>query len=167
VVRQSERAQKFRYERGGFQVVLEVKYILDTGPLVAFLNAREKNKRLRQWAVEVLSSVRWPLYTCEPVLIEAAHFIGTARPIVEMVEAGELVLPFSLAEQSGELRRIIDTYKDRAVSLADSFLVRLTELWRDSTVITADVNDFTVYRRFGRDHVPFISPPWRPSQRRH
>jgi predicted nucleic acid-binding protein len=136
-----------------------VKYFVDTGPLAAFLNEREKDVRLRQWSVEVLSSIDWPLYSCEAVLTETAHFIRTAQPLVEMVEAGEIVLPFSLSEQAGDIRRIIESYHNRDVSLADSFLVRLTELWRDSVVITSDVNDFSIYRRFGRDYVPYIGPP--------
>ena len=135
-----------------------MKYLLDTGPLVAFLDANE-TPALRRWAVETLSVLPWPLYTCEAVLTEAAHFLRTPRPLVEMVEAGELLIPFTLADQAPDLARIIGAYHGRKVSLADACLVRMSELWRDATIITIDAKDFAVYRRFGREASPYISPP--------
>ena len=135
-----------------------MKYLLDTGPLVAFLDANE-TPALRRWAVETLSVLPWPLYTCEAVLTEAAHFLRTPRPLVEMVEAGELLIPFTLADQAPDLARIIGAYHGRKVSLADACLVRMSELWRDATIITIDAKDFAVYRRFGREAIPYISPP--------
>ena len=135
-----------------------MKYILDTGPLVAFLDANE-TPALRRWAVETLSVLPWPLYTCEAVLTEAAHFLRTPLPLVELVEAGELLVPFTLSDQAPDLARILGAYHGRKVSLADACLVRMAELWRDSTVVTIDVKDFAVYRRFGREAIQFISPP--------
>ena len=135
-----------------------MKYLLDTGPLVAFLDANE-TPALRRWAVETLSVLPWPLCTCEAVLTEAAHFLWTPRPLVEMVEAGELLIPFTLADQAPDLARIIGAYHGRKVSLADACLVRMSELWRDATIVTLDAKDFAVYRRFGREAIPHISPP--------
>ena len=135
-----------------------MKYLVDTGPLVALLDANE-SPAMRRWASETLSALPWPLYTCEPVLTEAAHFLRTPLPLVEMVAAGELLLPFTLADQSPDIARILGGYRGRKVSLADACLVRMSELWRDSTVVTIDVKDFAVYRRFGREGVPHISPP--------
>jgi hypothetical protein len=114
---------------------------------------------LRQWALATLSSLPWPLYTCEPVLTEAGHFLGEAAPLIEMLEAGELLVPFVLVEQAPDVARILASYHGREVSLADSCLVRMSELWRESTVVTIDVNDFAVYRRFGRERIQFIGPP--------
>ena len=135
-----------------------MKYLMDTGPLVAFLDANEAPS-LRRWASEILSVLPWPLYTCEAVLTEAAHFLRTPLPLVEMVEAGEIIIPFTLADQAPDLARILGGYHGRKVSLADACLVRMAELWRDSTVVTIDAKDFTVYRRFGREAIQFISPP--------
>jgi len=135
-----------------------MKYLLDTGPLVAFLDANE-TPALRRWAVETLSVLPWPLCTCEAVLTEAAHFLWTPRPLVEMVEAGELLIPFTLADQAPDLARIIGAYHGHKVSLADACLVRMSELWRDATIVTLDAKDFAVYRRFGREAIPYISPP--------
>jgi predicted nucleic acid-binding protein len=93
------------------------------------------------------------------VLTETAYWLGTAIPLLEMVEAGDLVVGVSLDEHTGELRRIIEHYADREVSLADAALVRMAEIWPDSTVITIDRTDFAVYRRFGRESIRLLSPP--------
>ncbi len=135
-----------------------MKYLLDTGPLVALLD-EEESPKLRRWATETLAALPWPMHTCEAVLTEAAHFLRTAVPLVEMVEAGELLLPFTLSDQAPDLARILGSYRGRKVSLADACLVRMAELWRDSTVVTIDAGDFAVYRRFGRDAISFIAPP--------
>jgi predicted nucleic acid-binding protein len=136
-----------------------MKYLVDTGPLAAFLNRNEKSKPLRRWAAETLQSLRWPLYTNEPVLTETAYWLGTALPLIEMVEAGDLIVGLTLEEHTRDLRRIIERYADRNVSLADAALVRMSEVWRESTVITIDRRDFTIYRRFGRDPINFLAPP--------
>ncbi len=136
-----------------------MKYLVDTGPLAAFLNRNEKNKKLRIWATETLQSLQWPLYTNEPVLTETAYWLNTAVPLLEMVEAGDLIVGLTLEEHTADLRRIIEHYSDRKVSLADAAMVRMAEVWRESTVITIDRADFTVYRRFGRDPISFLAPP--------
>ena len=107
----------------------------------------------------MFQSLRWPLYTNEPVLTETAYWIGTAVPLLELVESGDLIVSLTLEEHAADLRRIIEFYSDREVSLADAALVRMAEVWRESTVITIDRSDFTVYRRFGRDPINFLSPP--------
>ena len=44
------------------------------------------------------------------------------------------------------------------MSLADACLVRMTELDRDTQVLTLD-SDFRIYRRNRRQIVPVIMPP--------
>jgi hypothetical protein len=55
-----------------------MKYLLDTGPLVALLDENE-SPRLRKWAIETLSALPWPLYTCEPVLTVDANDFAVYR----------------------------------------------------------------------------------------
>jgi len=45
------------------------------------------------------------------------------------------------------------------MDLADVCIVRMTELMRDSRVVTLDRADFAVYRRNGRELIPVIAPP--------
>jgi hypothetical protein len=47
--------------------------ILDTGPLIAFLDRAEQNHR---WAVEQVEELEAPLLVCEPVLAEATRANG-------------------------------------------------------------------------------------------
>lgn len=47
--------------------------LLDTGPLVAFLNRRDNHHR---WARKVLGEIAPPLLTCESVLSEACFLLS-------------------------------------------------------------------------------------------
>jgi hypothetical protein len=44
------------------------------------------------------------------------------------------------------------------MDLADACILRMTELMRDSRVVTVDRDDFSVYRRNGRELIPLIAP---------
>lgn len=46
--------------------------ILDTGPLIAFLDRAEQN---HHWAVDQVEALAAPLLVCEPVLAEAMHLL--------------------------------------------------------------------------------------------
>ncbi len=54
----------------------EQQFLLDTGPLVAFLNPREEHHR---WAVNVFQRLDALFITCEPVLTEAFHLLAPRR----------------------------------------------------------------------------------------
>jgi len=45
------------------------------------------------------------------------------------------------------------------MDLADATLVRLSELFDDCRVLTVDRQDFSVYRRHGRQVIPLLTPP--------
>jgi len=47
--------------------------IVDTGPLVAFLDRAEKHHR---WVAEQIEELETPLLVCEPVLAEAMHLLA-------------------------------------------------------------------------------------------
>ena len=49
------------------------RVILDTGPLVAFINAKDK---YHKWAVLQWSQIEPPMLTCEGVLSEACFLLG-------------------------------------------------------------------------------------------
>jgi predicted nucleic acid-binding protein len=54
---------------------------------------------------------------------------------------------------------LLRKYADGEMDLADACIVRMTELMRDSRVVTVDRADFSVYRRNGRELIPLIAPP--------
>lgn len=94
-------------------------------------------------------------------MAEAAALTGRAAEIVEMIEAQEIVLDFDLSAQAAGVLALLKKYADRQMDLADACIVRMTELMRDSIVITVDRSDFASYRRNGRDLIPMIAPPVR------
>lgn len=132
--------------------------ILDTGPLVAFLDAGEA---AHDWTVVQFQQVAGPLLTCEPVLAEAMYLLRPMRPaqekMLEWVEHGVLVCPFVLSDEVARVKALWQKYSDVPMSLADACLVCLAETYDDHCVCTLDT-DFTIYRKHGRRPIPVIMP---------
>lgn len=132
--------------------------VIDTGPLVAYFNARD---RWHRWAVEQMATFAAPLLTCEPVLTEACFLIQRAggRPadLIRKVSQGVLKIALDLREEAGGIEALLTRYEDSPMSLADACLVRLMERYADSKLLTLDT-DFEFYRRHGRQVIPLISP---------
>jgi predicted nucleic acid-binding protein len=134
------------------------RVIVDTGPLVALLNARDS---YHEWARETLGHLRPPLWTCEPVLAEAAYLVrrltGGPQAVLDLVARGVVQVDFRVDADLLALRTLLSKYASVPMSLADACLVRMTEIGPRSEVLTLD-SDFKVYRRSGRLAIPLISP---------
>ena len=133
--------------------------ILDTGPLVAFLNGRDK---YHTWATLQWAQIEPPLLTCEAVLSEACFLLranghGQAA-VLELLNRDVLHLPFRLDEHIGQIKSLLKKYSDVPMSLADACIVRMLEMYGDSTVLTVDA-DFRIYRKNKRQAIPLLSPP--------
>ena len=132
--------------------------ILDTGPLVAFLN---RNDRHHDWALEVWAAARPPFLTCEPVITEAVFLLrrtGTpGDPVLALVENGTLAISFAVTDHAPALRRLLAKYRKQLMDLADACLVRMSELFPKVRVLTVDT-DFRIYRRNGRQVIPVCMP---------
>ena len=132
--------------------------LIDTGPLVAFLNRRD---RYHKWATAQLGAMRPPLRTCEAVLSEACFLLreypGGSDAVIALVERGLVSVRFQLESESRSVGKLLKRYADVPMSLADAILVRMTELVADSAVLTLD-GDFRIYRRNGREVIPVIMP---------
>jgi len=132
--------------------------IIDTGPLVALLNRRE---RLHAWASRILDTIEPPIFTCDPVLSEACFLLqdvsGGQDAVLELVSRGIVRSDFRVASEIDSLRVLMKKFRDVPMSLADACLVRMTELDQQSVVLTLD-SDFRIYRRSRRQVVPTISP---------
>lgn len=138
---------------------MRATYLIDTGPLVAFLNRREQH---HEWACEQLRACPVPLLTCEAVLTEAFFLLrsapGGGERIFELLHRGLIQVPFRLAEAEAALGRLFVQYRDLPISLADACLVRMAETIPGSTVLTLD-RDFSIYRFETKKPVPFLAPP--------
>lgn len=132
--------------------------VVDTGPLVAFVNARDRH---HEWALEQLGALRPPLITCDAVLAEACYLLRDLEPgsiaILALLRRGLLTASFRIEEHVDPLSKLITRYASMPMDLADACLVRITELHADPVVITLD-SDFRVYRRHGRQKISTIMP---------
>ena len=132
--------------------------IVDTGPLVAYFNGRD---RWHHWVVEQMTALAPPLLTCEPVLTEACFFIhragGEAAKLMRAVHQGVLTIGLNLQQEAKAVEAFLTRYTDTPMSLADACLVRLAELHADSRIFTLD-SDFQHYRRNRRQLIPLLYP---------
>lgn len=136
--------------------------IADTGPLVALFNPRDS---YHEWSLEILSTLSPPLWTCEAVLTEAAYLTGQPAKLIKKVAAGILRLGIDIEAQSDAIGRLIRQYGPR-MELTDACVVRMSELFRESKVLTLDRRDFSIYRRNQRQVIPLIAPPEYRSEKR-
>lgn len=135
------------------------KVLLDTGPLVAYLNRRDC---LHEWASEQFHRFSPPVLSCEPVLTEVCYLLRdlpeAVMKVMVFVKQGLVEIPFRVQEEADRVAALMKKYTDLPMSLADACLVRLSERHADCSVLTAD-RHFRVYRRNGRQVIPAILPP--------
>jgi predicted nucleic acid-binding protein len=133
--------------------------LADTGALAALLDRRE---RFHAWAVEQAHALQPPLLTCEAAVAELCFLLADSpngrAGIRTNFSSGAWRIAFSLDGERERVFRLMDTYADQPMSLADACLVRMTELHADSSVFTLD-RHFRIYRRNRRQIIPLIIPP--------
>lgn len=132
--------------------------IIDTGPLVAYMN---KNDKYHGWAKKRFQEIVSPLLTCQAVISEAC-FLTRSIPlgreaILEMLERNLIQTEFNLNIEAKSLRQLIIKYKKVPMSLADACLVRMAELYEGSKIMTLD-NDFSIYRKNKTSVISCITP---------
>ena len=132
--------------------------IVDTGPLVAFLDRAEHH---HHWVVERIEELDTPLLVCEPVLAETMHLLArfprAQDALFGLLENGALTITFRIDEHISALRKLHQKYRDRPMSLADACIVRMAEIYERHAVLTLD-SDFSVYRKHGRVPLALIHP---------
>jgi len=137
--------------------------IVDTGPLVAFLNRRD---RYHSWAVDEFGSLPPPLLTCEAVLSEVAYLVrdlhGGPEAVLELVARGVVAPTFRLVDEISAVRTLVKRY---GRDLAGACLGRMSEIHSDCFVLTIDSEFRDVYRRHGRKSIPTRLPPKGPGRR--
>ena len=132
--------------------------IVDTGPLVAFLNRRDGWHR---WALDRFGELEAPFETCEAVVAEAAFLLrqhpeGSAA-LLALLTRRLIVCTFRLDDATERVADLMKRYASVPMSLADACLVRMSEERPRAKVLTLD-SDFRVYRKLGRQVIPLISP---------
>ena len=134
------------------------KVLLDTGPLVAFLN---KNDRYHDWAITRFATMTPPLITCEAVISESCfllrHYENGVSNVLNLIERELLVIPFRLEDELSYIKVLLDKYKNVPMSIADGCLVRMAEQIANSVIFTLD-SDFKIYRKNRRKVIHTIIP---------
>lgn len=132
--------------------------IIDTGPLVAFLDRDERN---HEWSVAQIQDLVEPLLVCEAVLTEALFLLrrmpSAQIAVLNLLNNGALDINFRLADNLKETQALLAKYADVPMSLADACIVRMAELNAGHAVFTLD-SDFRIYRKYGNKQLKLISP---------
>jgi len=130
--------------------------LVDAGFVIALLSRRDRHHR---WAVAQAPGVPPPWKTCDAVLSETFHLLGSrGRPALSaLLRRGAVVPAFDLADELDRVSGLMQTYADVPMSLADACLVRMSETLADPLILTTDA-DFRIYRRHGRQVVPCMMP---------
>ncbi|MCC5907787.1 MAG: PIN domain-containing protein [Balneolaceae bacterium] len=129
-------------------------WLVDTGPLVAYLDARDNSHTevVRAW-----ENFSGQLYTTSAVITEAMHFVSAAPDgasiLAELVytssmEVYDLTRPPELLEAAALMKRHSDTPMD----FADATLLLLAEAIEVHDILTLDRRGFSVFRT--RDNRP-------------
>ena len=134
-----------------------MKRLADTGLLVAASDPRDRH---HEWAADALRALA-PFHTCEAVILETAWVLGSPLGVLRLLARGDLIVDpaFKFSAEIPRLLELCRKYADRSMDLADACLVRMTELTSRCKIWTVDQDDFSTYRRHGRQVVPCEFPP--------
>jgi predicted nucleic acid-binding protein len=132
--------------------------LLDTGPLVAYLNRAD---RFHDWAKTQWERISPPMVTCEAVLAETCYLLrnlpGGSQAVLELVNRAIIQIHFRLEEEALSVGKLLVRYANVPMSLADGCLVRMAEQRSKSAVLTLDT-DFRIYRKHGRHVISVMTP---------
>jgi hypothetical protein len=126
--------------------------LLDTGPLVAYLDARDPAhaRVVRSW-----DAFTGRFLTTSAVVTEAMHFVSRApsgpRLLAELAEASGLVVyDLSGPSELHAAATLMERYADTPMDFADATLVLLAEVLEIEGILTLDRRGFATYRTEGR-----------------
>ena len=132
--------------------------LLDTGPWVA-LHCRDDT--FHRWARDQFAQISGPLLTCEAVVAETCFRLARGghdpAKALALVSRGVVRVGMALGDEVASVQALFERYDNVPASLADACLVRMSELYERSRVLTLDA-DFQIYRRHGRKVIPLLRP---------
>ena len=121
--------------------------LIDTGPLVALLDAGDRDHRR---CVQVAKRLSGELVTTWPVLTEAVYLLADTPKaqdaLLAKVEGGSVRIAMLEAGDAREMRVLMRRYGDLPMDLADASLVRVADREDIRQVFTLDRRDFGIYR---------------------
>ena len=123
-------------------------WLLDTGPLVAYLDARDP---AHDEVSACLDEFTGQLATSSAVVTEAMHFVAAApagpRRLLDFLHAtAAVVYDLSTPPALDDVVTLMERYHDTPMDYADGTLVRLAEALDQYDVLTLDRRGFATYR---------------------
>jgi predicted nucleic acid-binding protein len=123
------------------------RVLADTSPIVAILSRRDQYHRT---CVEALRDLPGPLFTCWPVITEAAWLLRrdptAVQQLLNSLDTGFLELLPLTTSDAKPIASILKKYRDTGIQVADAALLHLAARDGLDTIFTLDQRDFSVYR---------------------
>jgi predicted nucleic acid-binding protein len=132
--------------------------ILDASVFVSLIDRRDS---YHNWAVRELAKISPPLITCEAAITETCFLLqrifSSKEIIFSFIDKGVVQIPFHLDEEAQSIEKLLVRYQNVPMSLADACLVRMSEIYDNSAILTLD-SDFKIYRKYRNEQIPVIMP---------
>lgn len=124
------------------------RWLVDTGPIVAFLQERDPH---HERVAARLSQFRGELATSSAVVMEAMHFASRFRQgprrLADLVsQSGMDVFDLTRAPALHDVAELMERYADTPMDCADGTLVLLAEELETDEILTLDVRGFSTFR---------------------
>lgn len=122
------------------------RVLADTGPLVAIMSRTDEHHGT---CVQTLHDLPGPLFSCWPVITEAAWLLrghaGAVRQLLNSISTGFLELLPIQSGEAAEIATMMEKFRNIRPQLADAALVYLAERDGFDVIFTLDRRDFSVY----------------------
>jgi uncharacterized protein len=123
------------------------RVLIDTGPIIAILSEDDEHHNRCSQALTTLVP---PLFTCWPVITEAAWLLRkrpeTVARMFEGFTGGLFALLSLTADDLPAVAATMKRYESAGLQLADAALAHLAERENIRTVFTTDRRDFSIIR---------------------
>ena len=107
-----------------------------------------------------MATLDQPVFTTEIVFGEACHLLkvepAALHALIRQVADGRLNLVPIWSSHGLRANQLLSDYPQ--MDAGDASLVVLSEIYPRAKIVTLDVKDFTVYRRFRNELLPLIHP---------
>jgi uncharacterized protein len=77
--------------------------------------------------------------------------------VLSLVRKGAVEIAFDLSQEVDSISELLQRYRSVPMSLADGCLVRMTEIYPQSLVLTLD-SDFMIYRKHRNQIISVVMP---------
>jgi predicted nucleic acid-binding protein len=133
-------------------------WLVDTGPLVAYLDAGDQSHAEVAACLDEFSGA---LATTSAVITEAMHLLAASqdgpRFLAEFLAASSMeVYDLCRAPELHEIVALMEKYADTPMDFADATLVLLAEGLQVYEILTLDRRGFSTYRTRQRHHFQLV-----------